>query len=126
MNNCIFCKIIAGEIPAHKVYEDDTFLAFLDINPQSAGHTQVIPKDHHRWVWDVPLAGAYFEVAKKIALAQKKAFGIDAVWSKIMGDEVPHAHIWVFPNPYELKTKTVPLANDFTKNAELIRAALDI
>ena len=73
--NCIFCKIVNREIPTELiVYEDDKFMAFLDINPRSAGHTQVIPKDHYRWVWDVPNAGEYFEVVKKIALAQKRAF----------------------------------------------------
>ena len=96
--NCIFCKIVKGEIPAYKVYEDENFLAFLDINPQSPGHTQVIPKRHYRWVWDIPNVGAYFEVVKKIALAQQKAFGTDFVLAKIIGDEVEHAHVWVFPN----------------------------
>jgi len=98
MNDCIFCKITKGEIPCYKVYEDENFLAFLDINPQSPGHTQVIPKQHQRWVWDVKNTGEYFEVCKKIALAQRKAFDTDWILSKIVGDEVPHAHIWVFPN----------------------------
>src|SRR5882724_9410661 len=98
MKDCIFCKIIAKEIPAQIVYEDNDFLAFLDIHPQSPGHTQVIPKKHVRWVWDHPAAGAYFEVAKKIALAERKAFDTDFILCKIVGDEVPHAHIWVFPN----------------------------
>lgn len=98
MENCIFCKIVRGEIPCYKVYENEQFLAFLDINPQSPGHVQVIPKVHHRWVWDVSNIKEYFEVAKKIALAQRKAFSTDWILSKIVGDEVEHAHIWVFPN----------------------------
>ena len=98
INSCIFCKIINKEIPADIIYEDDNFLAFLDINPQSPGHTQVIPKKHYRWVWDVPNTAEYFEIAKKIALAQRKAFNTDFILSRIVGDEVPHAHIWVFPN----------------------------
>jgi len=97
-DNCIFCKIINREIPAHIVYEDTDFLAFLDINPQTPGHVQVIPKKHYRWVWDVPNVGGYFEIARKIALAQKRAFNTDFILSKVVGDEVPHAHIWVFPN----------------------------
>jgi len=96
--NCVFCKIIKKEIPSYVVYEDNSFLAFLDINPKSPGHVQVIPKEHYRWVWDVPNSSEYFEVAKKIALAQRKAFNTDFILSKIMGDEVPHAHIWVFPS----------------------------
>jgi histidine triad (HIT) family protein len=96
--NCIFCKIVKGDIPCYKVHEDEKFLAFLDINPQSPGHTLVIPKKHYRWVWDVPNAGEYFEVAKKIAKALGKAFETDFVLSKIVGEEIPHAHIWVYPN----------------------------
>ncbi len=117
--DCIFCKIVAGQIPAHKVYEDGDFLGFLDIRPQSPGHTLVIPKQHYRWVWDVPNAGEYFEAAKKIALAQKRAFGSEAVWSKIVGDEVPHAHIWVFPHPDTPGNK-----KDFEGNAEKIKEYL--
>lgn len=124
--NCIFCKIASGEIPAHKVYEDENFLAFLDIHPQSPGHTQVIPKKHYRWVWDLPTAGRgqesigeYFEVVQKIAKAQQKAFDTDWVLSKIIGDEVPHAHIWVFPNDRIPGNKM-----DFAANAEKIKGWL--
>ncbi len=117
--NCIFCKIVVGEIPAYKVYEDDNFLAFLDIHPQSPGHVQVIPKEHHKWVWNVPNAGEYFEVVKKIALAQQKAFDTDFILSKIIGDEVEHAHIWIYPNSDVQGDK-----NDFEGNAEKIKKYL--
>lgn len=116
MSDCIFCKIVRGEIPSYKVYENENFFAFLDINPQSPGHVQVIPKKHYRWVWDVPNVGEYFEVVRKIALAQQKAFDTDWILSKMIGDEVPHAHIWVFPNK-EVKDN----AKDFETNAEKIR-----
>lgn len=121
MDNCIFCKIVKGEIPAHKIYEDAQFIAFLDIRPVSPGHALVIPKSHYRWVWDVPNAGAYFEVVQKIALAQKKAFNTDLVISKIMGEEVPHAHIWIYPDN---QTESTSDKNDFAGNAEKIRKAL--
>jgi histidine triad (HIT) family protein len=101
MSDCIFCKIVAGEIPSHTVYEDDFFLAFLDIRPHAPGHVQVIPKAHHRWVWDVPEYGAYFEVVRKIAYAERKAFSTDWIISRIVGDEVQHAHVWVFPGNTE-------------------------
>lgn len=117
--SCIFCKIARGEIPAEKVYEDTGYLAFLDIHPQSPGHVQVIPKQHYRWVWDVPNVGAYFEVVRKIAKAQQKAFGTEWILSKIIGDEVEHAHIWVFPEGGAKGDK-----NDFAGNAAKIRAAL--
>ena len=119
MNNCIFCKIVRGEIPSTKVYEDEDFLAFMDINPRSPGHVQVIPKKHYRWVWDVEPIGKYFEVVQKIARAQQKAFH-ESVRSRVMGDEVHHAHVWLFPNPDEPKGD----AKDFAVNAEKIRKAL--
>ncbi len=119
MNDCIFCKIGKGEIPAYKVYEDDDFVAFLDVNPQSPGHCQVIPKKHYRWVWDVPNVGEYFEVVRKMALAQQKAFETDWILSKIVGDEVGHAHIWVFPN-----NKVKGNKKDFETNAKKIRENL--
>ncbi|MDO8656367.1 MAG: HIT domain-containing protein [Nanoarchaeota archaeon] len=115
MNDCIFCKIVSKEIPAHIVYEDDDFLAFLDIHPQSPGHTQIIPKKHYRWVWDVPNVGAYFEIVRKIAQAQQKSFNTDWILSKIVGDEIPHAHIWVFPNNNVTGDK-----NDFEGNKRKI------
>ncbi len=119
IDTCIFCKIVRGDIPAYKVYENEMFLAFLDINPQSPGHVQVIPKEHYRWVWDVPSAGAYFEVVKKIALAQQVAFDTDWILSKIVGDEVEHAHIWVYPNNNVSGDK-----KDFEGNAALIKQQL--
>lgn len=119
MKNCVFCKIVAGEIPSHKVYEDADFLAFLSIDPISPGHTLVIPKKHYTWVWDVPDAGSYFEVARKIAVAEKKAFGTDFVLSKIVGEEVPHAHIWIYPD-----NKVTGDKKDLAGNAEKIRKAL--
>lgn len=119
MENCIFCKIVTGEIPSYKVYEDENFLAFLDINPTSPGHVQVIPKKHYKYVWDVPNTGEYFEVAKKIALAQQKAFGTDWILSKTVGDEVLHAHIWIYPNSNVSGDK-----KDFTGNTEKIKSFL--
>ncbi len=121
MKDCIFCKIINREIPAHVVYEDDNFLAFLSIDPRSPGHTLVIPKIHHRWVWDVPNLGEYIEVARKIALAQRKAFGTEAIWSQVVGEEVPHAHIWVFPHPQEVAGNK----KDFEKIAKLLKESIE-
>ncbi len=123
MNDCIFCKIVAGEIPSYKVYEDNNFLAFVDIAPIAPGHVQVIPKEHYRWVWDLPAGrqvspniGEYFEVVRKIAKAQQKAFGTDWVLEKIVGEDVPHAHIWVYPNDKVSGDK-----KDFAGNAEKIK-----
>ena len=118
---CVFCKIVKRNIPAEVVYEDDDFLAFLDIRPQAPGHTQVIPKEHYRWVWDVPNVGAYFEIVRKLARAMQTAFGsIDEIHSRVIGEEVPHAHIWIYPAP----SKAHGDKHDLKGNAEKIRAAL--
>ncbi|TAL49348.1 HIT domain-containing protein [Patescibacteria group bacterium] len=116
---CIFCKITKKEIPAEIVYEDENFLAFLDIKPESPGHAQVIPKEHFRYVWDVPNAGGFFEVVKKIARAQRKSFETDWILSKIIGDEIEHAHIWVYPGNPARGDK-----NNLKENAEKIRQVL--
>jgi histidine triad (HIT) family protein len=97
MDDCIFCKIVKGEIPSYKVYEDDNYFAFLDINPLNQGHTLVIPKEHMRWVWDSKDIGTYMEATQKIANALRKVFDTEQVVSLIIGEEVPHAHIWLVP-----------------------------
>lgn len=122
MSDCVFCKIVKKEIPTEIAYENDNFLAFLDINPRSPGHCQVIPKRHYRWVWDLPNVGEYFEVVKKIAQAQQQAFKQDGIWSRITGEEVEHAHVWLFPDPRP--NKTTGDKNNFAGNAEKIRVAL--
>jgi len=95
--DCIFCKIAKGEVPSYKIYEDNDFMAFLDVNPLNAGHTLVIPKEHFRWVWDVIKVKKYFEITSKIANAMKKAYDTEYVASLIFGEEVPHAHIHLVP-----------------------------
>ena len=124
MENCIFCRIVKGQIPSHKVYEDNDFLAFLDINPQSPGHVQVIPKKHCRWVWDVENFGEYFEIVKKIALAQQKAFKTKWILSKIVGDEVEHAHVWIYPATAGLDSENKEDPKNFVQNAQKIISEL--
>jgi len=103
--SCVFCKIIKGELPCLKVYEDENFMAFLDKNPRSIGHCQIIPKQHYRWVWDVPNIGPYMEAAKQVANAQRQVFGTEMITSYIIGDEVPHAHIWLMPQRHTRNTE---------------------
>lgn len=117
-SDCIFCKIIAKDIPANVIYEDADFIAFMDIRPLAPGHALVIPKQHYRWVWDVPNIGRYFEVAQKVARAQRAAFGDEQITSKVIGEEVEHAHVWLIPGKAAKGDK-----NDFAGNAEKIRAA---
>jgi histidine triad (HIT) family protein len=97
VENCVFCKIVKGDIPAYKVYEDADFMAFLDISPLNKGHIQVIPKKHYRWTWDVPNFGEYWEVARKVAKGAMKAMEAPMVEFLTHGADVHHAHIWVVP-----------------------------
>jgi len=97
MMECIFCSIVDGENDCYRVYEDRDFLAFLDINPLTKGHTLVIPKQHCRWVDEVRDFGKYFEVAQKVGIALKTVFGAHPIYYQTMGSGVPHAHIHVVP-----------------------------
>ncbi|MEM1535757.1 MAG: HIT domain-containing protein [Candidatus Pacearchaeota archaeon] len=97
MLDCVFCKIVKGKLPCYKIYEDKNFLAFLDIRPLNPGHTLVIPKKHYRWVWDVPNIESYYKVVKRIANAIRKAMKTDWIISLVIGEAVPHAHVWLVP-----------------------------
>lgn len=104
MKTCIFCKIIAGEIPSYKVYEDDDFLAFLDINPVNLGHTLLLPKAHYRNLFDLPknLLGKIGLILQKLAKAIKdstKADGLNVIMNNepSAGQLVSHSHIHLIP-----------------------------
>lgn len=97
MDDCVFCKIVAGSIPSYNVFENADFLGFLDIHPLNPGNVLLIPKKHYRWVYDVPEFGTYFEIAKKIGLASQKAVGADSINFLTIGEEVSHAHIRIIP-----------------------------
>ncbi len=105
MENCIFCKIAQGEIPAEKIYEDDKAVAFLDIHPKGPKHTLVIPREHHQWFFELPddLSDHLFRVAKKLAQQLKQETGTDVVKLSIVGTDVPHVHIHLIP--FYLKDK---------------------
>ena len=94
---CVFCQIVKGKIPSYTVYQDKDFVAFLDVRPLTKGNTLVIPKQHYRWVMDVPNFGAYWEVAKKVGRASEKALVAEWVSFVTLGLEVAHAHIRVVP-----------------------------
>lgn len=103
--SCIFCNIVAGTEPCHKIYEDEQFLAFLDIHPYVEGHTLVIPKQHYDWVWDVPCqssdgttVGRYMEVCQSLSNHFKTFSKVQNVYSFIFGTDVPHAHIHLVPD----------------------------
>lgn len=95
----IFSRIVAGEIPSHKVAEDEEFFAFLDINPVAKGHTLVIPKQEVDYIFDVEdaLLGRMMAFAKRVARAQEAAIPCKRIGMAVMGLEVPHAHIHLIP-----------------------------
>lgn len=97
MKDCVFCKIVAGDIPCYKVFEDNDFLAFLDIEPLNPGHVLVVPKKHYRWTWDVPNFGEYWEAARNIAKSVIKSMDAPMVEFLTHGADVEHAHIWIVP-----------------------------
>lgn len=101
---CIFCKIVAGQIPCHKLYEDDRILAFLDVGPLSAGHALVIPKGHHRTIDQVPpeVAAAMGRIVPSLSKAIMTATGASS-WNLLQnngeaaGQVVPHVHLHIIP-----------------------------
>lgn len=102
MNDCIFCKIVEGEIPSHKVYEDENVLAFLDANPSSKGHTLVIPKEHVENIHDASNMNYMWRALVKISNAVRDAFNapglnISQNNGKIAGQEVFHLHFHITP-----------------------------
>jgi len=102
--DCIFCKIVAGEIPASKVYEDDHFLAFLDISQVTPGHTLVIPKKHARNLLEMTpdetadLFNVVSRVTKKVESAtQPQGMNIISNMEEIAGQSVFHSHVHILP-----------------------------
>ena len=104
MTNCVFCKIVAGEIPAHKIYEDDVVFAFLDIKPHTKGHTVVIPKKHGVSAFDFEdnVLSSVVNGAKSVMKKVKEVLnpdGFNVGWNdgSAAGQVVPHLHIHVMP-----------------------------
>lgn len=104
MDNCVFCKIISGEIPCHKVYEDNQILAFLDISQTTRGHTLVVTKEHFQNFLYVPkdLLSRAISVAQQIAQAEVASLGAKGVnilinTNEVAGQTVMHFHIHVIP-----------------------------
>lgn len=100
--DCVFCKIIEGEIPSYKVYEDDKTVAFLDAEPVSKGHTLVIPKEHVENIHDAEGMEYMWDSIVKVANAVKEAFdakgiNIDQNNGAVAGQEVFHMHFHVTP-----------------------------
>ena len=110
MNDCLFCKIIKGDIPSFKVYEDDMVFAFLDINPKSNGHTLIVPKKHFKDIHDIDsnTLNHIIETAKKLMgiLEEKLACdGFTLAQNNGEVQEVKHFHLHVIPHYSEEQVK---------------------
>jgi histidine triad (HIT) family protein len=139
MEDCIFCKIVKGEIPSFKVYEDDQVFAFEDINPVSLGHTLIIPKKHAENLLHIPSEdlSAIHLASQKIARAIREAVDIDGIAclqlnGRGVNQVVMHYHLHLIPrsqNAPELPMTTWELKqgdmDEIKKAAEKIAAALD-
>lgn len=114
----IFTKIMRGEIPSYKIFENENFYAFLDINPMAKGHTLVIPKKEIDYLFDIDdaMLSEMIVLSKKIAKAIEKAISCTRVGMMVIGLEVPHAHIHLIPMQNEgdmnLSKKRVEFSKD--------------
>lgn len=104
MDNCIFCKIASGEIPAATLYEDDLFRVILDLGPASKGHALILPKNHYANLYEIPdeLVGKTMVLAKKMGTALKEALGCDGLNvvqnnGEAAGQTVFHFHMHLIP-----------------------------
>ncbi|NRB46675.1 MAG: HIT family protein [Saprospiraceae bacterium] len=128
----IFSRIVAGEIPCHKIAETETYLAFLDINPIVKGHTLVIPKMETDYLFDLEddVIGGLMVFAKKVAKALDQAIPSKRVGVMVVGTEVPHAHIHLLPFQREsdiniTKPKMAVSQADLAEIAASIRAFVE-
>jgi len=131
MRNCVFCKIIQGQISAHKIYETKDIFVFLDINPYTRGHSLVIPKKHYQDIFNIPaeeLEKLIVEVQKTAKLLKDKlnaeAINIFQRNGRMAGQEIDHIHFHVVPrygkDGVEMLPKGNYQGNDFEKIVKLL------
>jgi histidine triad (HIT) family protein len=127
----IFSRIISGDIPCHKIAENEKYIAFLDINPLAEGHTLIVPKQETDYIFDLEdeLLAGMIVFAKTVATAIGKCISCKRVGIAVLGLEVPHAHIHLIPindlgDIDFTKPKLRFTPDEFKKTAEKIRTAL--
>lgn len=99
MQDSIFTKIIKGDIPSYKIYEDDRTFAFLDIHPITPGHVLVVPKAQVQFVWDLDDADylALMDTSRLLARHLRETLGVPYAGEQIIGVDIPHAHVHIIP-----------------------------
>lgn len=127
----IFTKIIRGEIPSHRIIEDDHTYAFLDINPRQEGHTLVVPKREVDYLFDLPPGDyeAVWATVRAVAQGLKAATGCARVVMIVLGYEVPHAHVHLIPTNSLSDVPFPPVDTEaqgrLDETAQRIREAMD-
>tara|TARA_Y100000310_G_C20694459_1_gene824512 strand:- start:2166 stop:2561 length:396 start_codon:yes stop_codon:yes gene_type:complete len=128
--DCVFCKIVAGEIPSEKVWEDENFIAILDAFPSMKGQTLLVTKEHYSsdlLEMDDDFYCKYFKTAKKIANGIKKAFNSKRAGFVVEGLEVDHAHIRIYPLDSGLRLERLdpkPSDEEMKEISEKIKSSL--
>lgn len=141
MTDCPFCKIIAGELPSSIVYQDQTCLAVMDIQPINPGHLLILPKQHreHLGELDPEISGHLLQIAQKLARAltssgiRSEGFNLLMADGKAAGQDVPHVHLHLIPrypgDGFEFKFSSryfeLPTRDELDKNAFFIKQALE-
>lgn len=126
----LFTRIIEGDIPSHRIYEDDATYAFLDINPRQEGHALVVPKREVDYLFDLPLADyeALWGTVRTVAEALKSATGCARVAVMVLGYEIAHAHVHLIPSNTLEDVPLPPLDADaagrLAETAERIREVI--
>ena len=118
---CIFCMIAEGQIPSHKIYEDDVCVAFLDLSQANIGHTLIVPKKHFSNIIDLDndVAGHLFSVTSKLTKAISKAFNVSDFnilnnCGEVAGQTVHHFHIHIIPRKLNDNIKIELSSNKLT------------
>ncbi len=124
--DCVFCKIAAGEIPAHKVYEDDLVVAILDINPWTKGHTLVMPKSHYHNMLETPdeIIAKVSVLSKDLATNYKPLLGCEGFYFMAAGVDVEHFHYHIIPRYDDADIEFT--ATNKPENSDLEKLANDL
>jgi histidine triad (HIT) family protein len=126
----IFSKIISGEIPCHKIVEDDQFIAFLDVNPNAVGHTLCVPKQEINKIFDMQEDHylALMQFSRKVAVALEKAIPCKRIGMAVIGLEVPHVHVHLIPlqemDDMRFQRKAAMTKEEFESTAQKIKNEL--
>lgn len=124
-SECIFCKIIEGEIPSNTIYEDEEFKVILDLAPAAKGHALILPKEHYADIYEIDeeVAGRVMKLAKKLAIHMTKVLGCDGFNilqnnREVAGQTVFHFHVHLIPRYKDAKNSDILVWSHETFSAE--------